>query len=65
MQNENMNPQNIPEYDFDIIEIIKAGFQRIEGVKGIFLASFVGLYGCCGYFTDHIGYFLSFSTSTS
>ncbi|MEN8726543.1 MAG: hypothetical protein ABF276_01120 [Sulfurovum sp.] len=41
MQNENQNIQNIPEYDFDIIEMIKAGFHRIEGVKGIFLAAFV------------------------
>ncbi len=41
MQSENQDIQNIPEYDFDIIEIIKAGFHRIEGVKGIFLAAFV------------------------
>ncbi len=41
MQNENENRDNIPEYDFDIIEIIKAGWHHIEGVKGIFLASFV------------------------
>ena len=41
MQNENQDIQNIPEYDFDIIEMIKAGFHRIEGVKGIFLAAFV------------------------
>ena len=41
MQNENVDTKNIPEYDFDIIEMIKAGFNRIEGVKGIFLASFV------------------------
>jgi membrane-anchored glycerophosphoryl diester phosphodiesterase (GDPDase) len=41
MQNENQNRDNIPEYDFDIIEIIKAGWHRIDGVKGIFLASFV------------------------
>lgn len=41
MQNENVDVKNIPEYDFDIIEIIKEGFRRIEGVKGIFLATFV------------------------
>lgn len=41
MQNENMDAQNIPEYDFDIIEIMKTGFNRIEGVKGLFLAAFV------------------------
>lgn len=40
MQNENMDAQNMPEYDFDIIEIIKKGFSHIEGVKGIFLAAF-------------------------
>ena len=36
-----MENKNIPEYDFDIIEMIKVGFNRIEGVKGIFLAAFV------------------------
>ena len=41
MQNENQDKPYVPEYDFNIIEIIKAGFQRIEGVKGLFLASFV------------------------
>ncbi|GIT97401.1 DUF975 family protein [Sulfurovum sp. TSL1] len=41
MKNEERNVQNIPEYDFDIIEMIKTGFNRIEGVKGIFLAAFV------------------------
>jgi len=41
MQNENVDVKNIPEYDFDIIEMIKKGFNRIEGVKGIFLAAFV------------------------
>ena len=41
MQNENVETHKIPEYDFDIIEIIKIGFNRIEGVKGIFLAAFV------------------------
>ena len=32
---------NIPEYDFDIIELIKEGFRRIEGVKGTFVIAFV------------------------
>lgn len=41
MQNGNVDPKNIPEYDFDIIEVIKEGFKRIEGVKGIFLAAFI------------------------
>ena len=41
MQNETVDTKNIPEYDFDIIEIIKEGFKRIEGVKGIFLAAFI------------------------
>lgn len=41
MKNENVDVKNIPEYDFDILEIIKKGFSRIEGVKGIFLAAFV------------------------
>lgn len=41
MESENRTTENIPEYDFDIIEIIKEGFRRIEGVKGIFLATFV------------------------
>lgn len=41
MKNEERDVQNIPEYDFDIIEMIKTGFNRIEGVKGIFLAAFV------------------------
>ena len=41
MQNGNMDAQNIPEYDFDIIEIIKEGLARIEGVKGIFIAAFI------------------------
>ncbi len=41
MKNENVDVKNIPEYDFDILEMIKAGFNRIEGVKGIFLAAFV------------------------
>ncbi len=41
MQDGNVETHNIPEYDFDIIEMIKVGFNRIEGVKGIFLATFV------------------------
>jgi len=41
MQNENQDKPYVPEYDFNILEIIKVGFQRIEGVKGLFLASFV------------------------
>jgi hypothetical protein len=40
VKNENVDVKNIPEYDFDIVEMIKAGFNRIEGVKGIFLAAF-------------------------
>ena len=35
-----MRSENIPEYDFDIIELIKEGLRRIEGVKGTFLAAF-------------------------
>ena len=38
-----MTTSNIPEYDFNIIELIKEGFRRIEGVKGTFLAAF-GVY---------------------
>lgn len=41
MKNENVDVKNIPEYDFDIIEMLKEGFRRIEGVKGIFLAAFI------------------------
>ena len=40
MHNNKMSIENITEYDFNIIEMIKKGFQRIEGVKGIFLAAF-------------------------
>jgi hypothetical protein len=43
MDNENRAKQEIPEYDFDIIKIIKEGFRRIEGVKGTFVAAF-GVY---------------------
>jgi len=35
-----MENENIPEYDFDIIEIIKKGFISIEGVKGTYVAAF-------------------------
>ena len=37
MENENQ----IKEYDFDIIPMIKAGFARIEGVKLQFVIAFV------------------------
>jgi len=40
VKNDNVTNQNIPEYDFDIIGIIKEGFGRTEGVKGVFLAAF-------------------------
>ncbi len=40
MENETRPTQNIPEYDFDIIEIIKEGFRHIDGVKGTFIAAF-------------------------
>lgn len=43
MEKENKPGEYIPEYDFNIIELIKEGFRRIEGVKGIFLAAF-GVY---------------------
>ncbi len=36
MQNNKMTIENIPQYDFSIIEIIKAGFARIDGVKAAF-----------------------------
>lgn len=35
-----MEHNSLPEYDFDIIEILKEGFRRIEGVKGTFVAAF-------------------------
>ncbi|WP_309497138.1 glycerophosphoryl diester phosphodiesterase membrane domain-containing protein [Sulfurovum sp.] len=41
MEQENKQLQKIPEYDFDIIEIIKVGFNSINGVKGTFLAAFL------------------------
>ena len=40
MEHENKQLTHIPEYDFDIIEIIKVGFNSINGVKGTFLAAF-------------------------
>jgi uncharacterized membrane protein len=40
MENENKQVEKLPEYDFDVIEIIKAGFVRIDGVKGTFIAAF-------------------------
>ena len=43
MENETRPSQNIPEYDFDIIEIIKEGFRHLDGVKGTFVAAF-GVY---------------------
>ena len=43
MDNENRPKHEIPEYDFDIIEIIKEGFRYLDGVKGIFVAAF-GVY---------------------
>lgn len=43
MEKENRPTPYIPEYDFDIIEMIKEGFSRIEGVKGTFVAAF-GIY---------------------
>jgi len=36
-----MENENIPEYDFDILEILKEGFTRTEGVKGRFIAAFI------------------------
>jgi len=30
----------IPTYDFDIIELLKKGYAKMEGVKGIFLSAF-------------------------
>ncbi|RLA68272.1 MAG: hypothetical protein DRQ78_01470 [Epsilonproteobacteria bacterium] len=36
-----MQNANIEEYDFSVIEVIKKGFSRINGVKGTFIAAFV------------------------
>ena len=41
MENETRPTQSIPEYDFDIIEIIKEGFRHLDGVKGTFIAAFM------------------------
>lgn len=41
MQNNKMTIENIPEYDFSIIEMIKEGFTRIEGVKLTFVLAFL------------------------
>ena len=41
MQNNKMTIENIPEYDFSIIEMIKEGFIRIEGVKLTFVLAFL------------------------
>lgn len=41
MEHEDKQLPQVPEYDFDIIEIIKVGFNSINGVKGIFMAAFV------------------------
>ncbi len=41
MENNKPNIENIPEYDFDIIEMIKEGFHRIEGVKQPFIIAFL------------------------
>lgn len=40
MQDNDIEQNQLTEYDFDMIEIIKIGFNRIEGIKGIFLVSF-------------------------
>ena len=37
---ENQPEEQSREYDFDIIEMIKAGWVRIDGVKGQFIAGF-------------------------
>lgn len=41
MQNNKMTIENIPQYDFSIIEMIKEGFARIEGVKLTFVLAFL------------------------
>lgn len=40
MELDNQHKKQVPEYDFDIIEIIKVGFNSINGVKGTFVAAF-------------------------
>jgi len=37
---ENNTEQNINDYDFDIMELLKAGWERINGVKTQFVAGF-------------------------
>jgi len=37
---ENKLEDNIKDYDFDILEIIKAGWERIDGIKAQFVAGF-------------------------
>lgn len=41
MEQQNKYVSNRPEYDFDVMETIKVGFNSIEGVKGTFIAAFV------------------------
>jgi len=41
MEHEKKQLPQVPEYDFDIIEIIKVGFNSINGVKGTFVVAFV------------------------
>jgi len=41
MDNENREIQEISEYDFGIIDIIKAGWERIDGVKLQFVVGFL------------------------
>ena len=41
MDNENREIKEIPEYDFGVIEIIKAGWERIDGVKLHFILGFL------------------------
>ncbi len=41
MKNNKMTVENIPQYDFSIIEMIKEGFRRIEGVKLTFVLAFL------------------------
>jgi len=40
MENENQPENTIRDYDFDIIEMIKAGWERMDGVKGQLFAAF-------------------------
>ena len=37
---DNNIEQNINDYDFDIMELVKAGWERIDGVKGQFFIAF-------------------------